>query len=832
MKIFIDNIEADLDRRTNVAISLSVASHTQLEASRTGYSKTITIPMTRRNMGIMGDSEQVNAPSMFNRGEHTARVEHDGCTVIEGTPHLVESSCGGPDGGFYRLNIIGPGKRWVKYAMETPLHELGIEFNEVLGGETIARSWTWDKPVRFLPVQRDGYAPDNANGSLFEPQKILANGDYYPFLHVKSLVDKIFAGAGYTVESAFMPGLLFDSLYVSGNYPSVDSGRFREQMDFLAGRYAASSVTSADANGRVYASPYMSSNKVGNLVETANPNEARNGVKVPGVFSAGNCFRVTNQHIEFRPTQPVSMAFEYTLHYTTDYKILTRDRLTGFDTVYLGDGQERKFTLANRFVDRRSDVIPGNVSYKLMIFDHKPGNTYFFSYKRITNPNADPNDLKAGDYTEARSTMLSGRMNTLTLSTTNKVADMRLLWDNPELTAYEEYPYDWAVYDGYVTESGTTDVEVTLRSSVERVLPSQPKTFYDIYFAGATPGSRFILGNRTAVRPIFEYGPTEGMALDFASVATHNISCFDLIDALRQMFNLYFLTDQVTRTVYVEPRMDFYTATPVVDWSNRIDLSKPVTVSEPGADMYRTLSFGYAGGDAAVAAYNRSNGGGYGSWSARVHNMHAREGERSYRNPVFHASINERGGLNTAPSALLLLAGATEDGTAAGGGDMNFPPKIVRYLGLKPLPAGEQWGWPGSGGDGYPFVAFHYKGDVNGYPDGSVNPQSTFGEDIPTLWQNGLSLCFEDRDGVAGLHRFWDGNIAALNESKRVELSLMLYPEEIEAMLSPNTLGRDFRALYRLVVDGESSLFRLEEVCDYNPADGGSTRCVFIKENF
>lgn len=831
MKIFIDNTEADLDRRTNVAISLSVASHTQLEASKTGYAKTITLPMTLRNMAIMGDSEQVNSPEMFNRGEHTARVEHDGYTVIEGTPHLVESSRGGQDGGFYRLSIIGPGKRWVKHAMETPLRALDVEFDETLDGQTIAASWTWDKPVRFLPVQRSGFRPENANANLFEPQKVLTDGDYHPFLHVKTLVERIFAGAGYAVESQFMSGLLFNSLYVSGNYVSVDAERLKARMDFRAGRWAKSPTIQADANGRVYASPYLLANTAGNIVETANPNELRNGVAVPGVYSVGECFRANGRHVEFSPSQPVTVAFEYTLHYSSGYRIKNRNELAGFDKVYLGDGQERSFTLANRFIDRR-DALVGGTSYKLTVFDHVDGQQYTLYYTKITNPNADPDNLQPSDYQIVTASGLRARMNAVTINAgpADRIVDLRLNWYKPGMTYFEAYTGEWAMYDGYVTDTGTVDVEVTLRSAAERVTPSEPKTFYDVYFGGAEPGMFFSLGSATTVRPIFAYGPAVGQALDFPAVAAHGMSCFDLIDGLRQMFNLYFLTDRMTGTVYIEPRKDFYAPGPVVDWSGRVDFSKPVVVSEPGADMYRTLTFGYAGGDASVAAWNRVNGGAYGDWSAQVHNTHARDGERSYRNTLFRASINETGGLNTAPSALLLHAGGSESEVEAGSGDVNFPPKVVSYLGMKPLPAGETWGWPDDRGDSYPLVAFHYRGDANGYnADGAVNPRSTFAEDVQTLWESGLSLCFEDRDGVAGLHRFWDGNIAALNESKRVELSVRLYPEEIEAMLSPNSLGRDFRALYRLVIDGESALFRLEEVCDYNPAAGGVAKCVFLK---
>lgn len=818
MRIFIDNVEADLDQTTNVAISLSVASHSNLEASKTGYAKTITIPMTQNNRTIMGDSEQLNATASFNRKEHTVRVEQDGFTVIEGIPKLIEANCG-DDTGYYKINVVGAGMKWVKYAAETPLKALDMDFAANATAETVRESWTWNKPVRFLPVMRDGYEPENVNNDLFGVQKILTFEDYHPFLNIKQIVAKVFDDAGYTLQSKFMSEALFGSLYMSGNYPAADTAKIKSQMDFRAGRFAAATAK-ADYLGRVYANPYSNVNSLGNIVETADPNETNNGSSVAGVYAVDYCFRKNGMHMEFVPPTGVTLGFEYALYYTTDYRIKNRSQLTGFDTVYIGGGQQKKFTLANRFEDRRGAVENGK-SYKIAIFDFDAAATYRPFYKVITNPAADPANLKPGDYVEEMGAVIGARLQPYVFSAAGDIAG--LVIKEYKSSAYVEYTGDWALYDGYVEETGAVDVEIKLRSAAERVVPSQPKIFYDIWFGGASQGMSMALGKQTTIRPVFAQGVGEGAAVDFAKVANHTITCLDLINALKQMFNLYFLTDQLTKTVYVEPRKDFYTDNEPIDWSGRVDFSKPVAISDPGADAYRNIIFGYAPGDDAVATWNRANEDAFGKWQAAVKNTFAKDGTRNYENPVFTASISRKDALNTAPSALLMHAGGYDDG------DVNFPPKIVRYMGMADLPQSESWGWPADT-NAYPLMAFHYHGDSNAYEGNTPNPLSTFSEDKATLIRNGFSLCFEDRDGVAGIHRFWDGNIEILNEGKRVEMHLALYPEDIEAMLSPNTLGRDFRASYRLTIDGESVLMRLEEICDYNPAGGGSTKCVFIKE--
>ena len=111
-----------------------------------------------------------------------------------------------------------------------------------------------------------------------------------------------------------------------------------------------------------------------------------------------------------------------------------------------------------------------------------------------------------------------------------------------------------------------------------------------------------------------------------------------------------------------------------------------------------------------------------------------------------------------------------------------------------------------------------------------MNPLSAEQGNAETAMRNGFSLCFEDRDGVAGLNRYYAANRGLYNGGKRVEAYMRLRPEDIEPLVSPNRLGRDFRAMYRLKIGGETAIMRLEEVCGYDPSAVGSTKCVFVKE--
>ena len=68
-----------------------------------------------------------------------------------------------------------------------------------------------------------------------------------------------------------------------------------------------------------------------------------------------------------------------------------------------------------------------------------------------------------------------------------------------------------------------------------------------------------------------------------------------------------------------------------------------------------------------------------------------------------------------------------------------------------------------------------------------------------------------------------------LSRARRVTLYLHLSPTDVEPVAMPDRLAYDFRALYRLTIDGEPALFRLEEICDYNP-DAPSVKCRFVQQ--
>lgn len=774
IRLYIDNEVADLDPLSTLSISLSVASLTSTSWGRASYSKSITIPATPLNRRLMGDCEQPLAAQMFNHKEHTARVEVRGSVIIEGAIYLTASRLGA--GGYYRFNIIGKAHEWVRSAGEA-LSGLVDNWGGTYSEEMIAASLREDTEqlVRFLPVKRwAGEGVDSYVGRIL-PE------NYHPFLHLASLVERIFAKAGYAVESDFFGSDFFRSLYVSGRW-SERSWDGWEEMDFRALRNADSEEVAGDLFGRVYADPLANYNTIGNLVDLS----SEGGV---GAFSQESSGR-----IRFTPTRRMMVAFEYALRWKTDYRIVSRTSLVGFSQLRPCYGDTLTVPLKNTFKDHREESLKPNFEYTFIIFEPVDGATYRLMV----------DEVGAGGEVVARE-LLTTTSRTAKFSH-NISGTLRNLHVEMRHDGFVASPAsDWAIYDGYVNERGTRELGVTFRSKPEVCAPDDPKYFDLFYFGGAEEGMKMSLLAGSSVRPILYPHPVMGDEIGWGDVADYPFSGLDLLGAIRELFDLQIYTDPLARKVCIEPRRNFCDPNVVVDLSERIDTSQPIVVEELGANHPKRLVLRYRSGDRAVERLVAERGEPYGEWSAEVESIFASEGANLITNRLFTASVATLGCVSEAPSASLVVTGDSASEVPRCVAQLNFLPKIVSYRGLQSLPDGERWSYPQGVEGEYPLAVF--------FDDGTMGGEA-------------VSLLFEERGGVEGLAQWWRGRVEALNHSRRISLHIELRPEEIEQIVVPNSTKHDFRAHYLLTIDGERVLCRMEEIVDYNPVNP-STKVVF-----
>ena len=782
MQLIIDQKVCDLATTEITLPKLDLSRLGEVAAHREGRTLILDLPATPTNDALFGFARDPESANRFRATSHSARLEEAGAVLLEGTALLEAASDAG-----YRVRLREGGTAWANQAALRLLHELEIDYHGFFAPQTILESWTNDAPVKFFPIHRDSYEQQISGTDLLPAERLLTVDDYHPFLHLATLIEQIFREAGYTLRSDFFSSEFFRKLYLSGAYSSHDTTAARNRMGFLARRLTTISAE-ADYMGRVYADPAALYNTVGNLVESASPLAVdEDGEAVQELYTNGHCFTMEQGRILFRPLTEVDVGFEYYLKYVTEHRIRSRTELTGFDTLYIPGCGLISSKLTNRYEDQRH-AIRNNHTYRALVFDHAAGDRY-----RILATVGGTTPTVLVDFSERTTLLTTPTSGALTAPRLQRYRDGR----------WEDCTLDWALYHGYIEETGTTTVEMRLHSAAELVTPDDPKYFDTIFFGGAEEGMTLTLDKHCSVRPLFSSTPGYGSTIDFRSVARHSIRQIELLEAVAHLFNLRFMTDEKARTVYVEPADAMYSSGEEVDWRDRVVLDEPVTWMDCSGTLHEKQTWCYGAGEGAVSRLELELGSRFGAWSRHFDSVATLAGEKVFRNPLFHPSVNSLGHYLNAPSASLLEVGDRDSMEDDGA---NFSPRLVLYEGMIELPEGEQWGYPAFS-TSYPLIAFH----------------------LPRMGQlQGFSLLFENRDGLQGLHRYYLNDLQALAEGGLVELTLRLTPHELESLQRCEGEGANLRSIFRLRASCGEFRGRLYAIERGNYAEG-KVRCTFLR---
>jgi hypothetical protein len=472
-------------------------------------------------------------------------------------------------------------------------------------------------------------------------------------------------------------------------------------------------------------------------------------------------------------------------HYMTDYRIVSRYGLKGFNTIMIDQDNRYSFTLANRFVDHRPTFHSG-MEYRIVVFNHTEGTSYRLEYTAKTG----------SALTRAVATTFTADNTLFTIKSTINASDPILYYKSAGSSTWRIYPNDWALYPGYVEMTGQTEVEVTIATAPREVSSAEPFLFRNIAFGGALPGQTMTLYASTRAYPSFQPHPALGSTFTFQDIMKHDVLQSKFIESIAHMYDLRFYTDPIERKVYIESDSQMVDTSRVIDWSDRIIESLPIEVSDASEDGAREICYRYQIGDGAVGRYDQQNEDYYGQWSGSVESRLARKADHTSWNPMFAPTINVSNLFALAPSVSLPQVG---DRDADQDGELNFPTKILLYLGMRALPDEERWGLSSSH---YPLSAFHLDGEC--------------------------SLCFEDRDDQTGLHSYYDARYKRMNEARRVTLWLDLSATDLLPIIETDADGMDLRAAYRLTIGGEQGLYRLEAVEEFLP-EKNQARCRFVQ---
>ena len=774
VEVLLDGMPCQLSEGYNLpkeVFGLDVQATADVLSQREGRELKLHLPSTPQNDALLKMANDPCAGERFNEQKHEVEIKADGVTLIKGVAVLVamEHREGSMN---YILRVREGGSDWINSAARTKLGE-ALEYSARLDGDTIMGSWGENAKVRFLPVCYDDYRAPYDQSSLYPPERVMTVADYYPFLSLYHLLEAAAQREGYELAGDWLQSKNFKYLLMSGRYPQAGEAsvtRLKNFAGFEAGR-TSTSTAQANSLGRVWLTSQVLTSSLGNVVQTT---------QGEGLYCNNGSLEISQRDgVVYRPATTQTVGFEYYLKYTTDYRIVSEKRLKCFDSIYLGEGCNMKFQVNNPFRNVRSKLY-SNMEYLCMVFDHEPGARYRLMVNDATLSTVLVDDISEGSFrfvTPFANSTMTGQLQKID---ENGVA--------------QNYTGEWVIYEGHVQEQGQTVVEMTVQSPPEVVTPAG-KVFNQLYMHGAEKGQEITLSAECRMRPVFTASPAFGSMLEFKDVAAHSMMLIEVVEAVQQMFNLRVYTDHVARRVYIMPRDEFYRGDEH-DWSRKVDLSQPIEMEDMALNERDRFTLAYRmENDGAVSRFNASSESPFGEWTTEIASRATKAGEQRRVNPLFTPTILTQP-YASASDALVMQVGdrdADQVGVVSA--------RVVRYEGLASLDVGQRWGYP-SYEQRYPLAAFH----------------------LP----NRVSLCFEDRDQMTGMHKYYDRELEQIARCSRVRLTLKLTPLEIASLAEWESEQANLRSTFVLNLWGQRATYYLDAVEGYDVATQ-SALCRFVR---
>lgn len=169
-----------------------------------------------------------------------------------------------------------------------------------------------------------------------------------------------------------------------------------------------------------------------------------------------------------------------------------------------------------------------------------------------------------------------------------------------------------------------------------------------------------------------------------------NINQLDFISAIKHLFNLYFETDTINRVVRIEPRDQIY-STDSDDWTDLLDISKNMEISEIGKDYAKKIRFGYKedGSDGYMERVNKGLSTPYQSYDYETGRIMAEDGVDEMMNNLFAATF-----MANCPRYDLFTTKIPRLWKEYKPGEIperqiSFLPRIWHYNGVQTLPLGD-----------------------------------------------------------------------------------------------------------------------------------------------
>lgn len=296
-----------------------------------------------------------------------------------------------------------------------------------------------------------------------------------------------------------------------------------------------------------------------------------------------------------------------------------------------------------------------------------------------------------------------------------------------------------------------------------------------------------------------------GDTVTMNSCVPEKIKISDFLSGIKKLFNLYFSIDKdITNKYIIEPRDDWYSSD-IIDWSDKLDISRDVETIPLGELDSKRYIFQYKKDeDYYNSFYQDKFQENYGSRKKTIDTDFVKNDYLI--EPLFSASPLH----SSTQSDRVYVKLRKKDGT-----DPTAPANLIKnnirilyYGGLKSC---QTWDFPkGIQMSSYPFA---------GHLDDPINPSIDLCYGVPKeVYYLALQLgCTYSNNNLYNLH--WRNLIDEISDknSRIVTAYFNLTPADINQL--------DARKIYYF----RENHWRLNKIVDYNPLTRESTKCEFTK---
>lgn len=849
IKIYLDGVQLEVPQDISIGLNLGIADYADPITASGAYTQTIEIPRTPHNDKAFNFSGEVLSADMFNHSEHTARVVEDGCELVEGRAFLE-----GVSQTSYNMQVVGEEIGWVENIRDKKLSEIE---GDTIGyyqpdewGELTGSPAEYYPKLSFVLMQHGHWYQDTDDNPI--RRTWATYNDLIPIVKLYTLLEHLFAGHTIVVSEAMRKAL--HQTYVSmGWRANEDASILAEDMDFEI----TSNLLNANADGELKA-VINESNRIAILPVFDTIVEDKNGVLSTSGGGDG-------LDVEFTPNREVNMSQELKTRYRTSTAFSTttfQDKDGGWDDVamrgpYFADQLYASVAESFPFVQFRIEdslewagktLLNKGDDYKRIWTRHtessfdkdlSPSNMplcyvevenperyesigYIFIYSYIGGSGVSDNFVREA----YRPTRVSITHSQIVRTNQSRISD----WEGGDRFILSIYPALRGI-DGllYVYNRPNTDFGDAPAEGVRVYTLSEDQNLtFDI--ALKTPAEKYtdigyytishiLLGSSIgyadtdiivygtedgSLKPSFEWGVPIREGVKLSDVGGDALA-EDMLRSIMQLYNLIIYTNPKTKQVHLYSFADFWNNN-IVDWSDRIDLDSDISTSVMGDTIGKSVTLQYADGSPRIDYYNDRHSLPYFAYKKALSTKMTKE-EKEVANtlftPAYMAKVAEEFG--SGEGKVPAVAKKGEEGNVLDFNIADIPHTLVI------IPGGDETAETPT----LPLDTTVF-GDIGG-----IQPPMT--DAIPGV----ATLSFADKDGIEGLHKHYDKQIALWEKAKRLTCYCRVEAWEIEA-LRHNSDNINFRSLFKLNINGEDIYGRLESI-EYEPTNT-TNKCVFIIE--